>query len=58
MMELGDLDLILSGIGILDEPMKKVAHKIVDGRLKSVLVYALNKELPAIIQSVLDKVHI
>ena len=58
MMELGDLDLILTGMGMLDEPMKRLAHKIVDRHLKGVLVYALNQELPEIIQSVLDKVHI
>jgi len=58
MMELGDLDLILTGMGMLDEPMKRLAHKIVDRHLKGVLVYVLNQELPEIIQSVLDKVHI
>jgi len=58
MMELGDLDLILTGMGILDEPMEKLVHEIIDGPLKKVLVWALNKELPAIIQKVLDNIHI
>jgi len=58
MMELGDLDLILTGMGILDGPMEKLVHEIIDGPLKKVLVWALDKELPAIIQKVLDNIHI
>jgi len=58
MLQLNDLTMHLSGVGILDAVAEKLFKDAVDGRIHPLLVKLLNEVLPPLIQKVLDNTHI